>query len=47
MRAKLAHNDEITCYALSHSARSLTTGSKDHSIKVWNLERAMLTQVCK
>jgi WD40 repeat protein len=45
VKTRIAHNNAITCYAISHSARSMVTGSADQSIKVWNLQRVMLTQV--
>lgn len=44
-RAKIYHNEEITCMSVTSSGRLLVTGSMDQSLKVWNIETGYLTQV--
>uniref|UniRef100_A0A1I7TE12 WD_REPEATS_REGION domain-containing protein n=1 Tax=Caenorhabditis tropicalis TaxID=1561998 RepID=A0A1I7TE12_9PELO len=45
-RAKLTHSDEITCFATSPKGGNfIATGSRDMSLKIWQIDRGFLTQV--
>uniref|UniRef100_A0A914UU80 NWD1/2-like winged helix-turn-helix domain-containing protein n=1 Tax=Plectus sambesii TaxID=2011161 RepID=A0A914UU80_9BILA len=44
-RAKIYHNEEITCMSVTSNGRLLVTGSMDQSLKVWDIETGFLTQV--
>ena len=39
------HTDEILCLALTADNRFLVTGSKDSTLKMWELENGRLVQV--
>ena len=43
-RAKIYHNEEITCMSMTSNGRLLVTGSMDQSLKVWDVETGFLTQ---
>ena len=45
MKAKMSHNQELTCLILSQNGRHLLTGSLDESVKVWEADGGFLTQV--
>ncbi|UMM29516.1 hypothetical protein L5515_011833 [Caenorhabditis briggsae] len=45
-RAKLSHSDEITCFATSPKGGNfIATGSRDMSLKIWQIDKGFLTQV--
>lgn len=44
-RAKLTHNDAITCLTLSADGKFALTGSHDNSLKLWEVSTGYLTQV--
>uniref|UniRef100_A0A5S6QXY6 WD_REPEATS_REGION domain-containing protein n=1 Tax=Trichuris muris TaxID=70415 RepID=A0A5S6QXY6_TRIMR len=44
-KARLQHNDDITCLCVSANGQVLVTGSKDMSLKLWSIKSASLTQV--
>ncbi len=44
-RAKIYHNEEITCMSATSNGRLLVTGSKDQSLKIWDIDTGFLTQV--
>ena len=46
-RAKIYHNEEITCMSVTSNGRLLVTGSMDQSLKVWDIETGFLTQVSR
>jgi WD40 repeat protein len=37
-RSKVHHNEPILCYAVNRSGTVLITGSKDMSLKVWQMD---------
>lgn len=44
-RAKMSHNDAITCLCMSRDSKYVVTGSKDQSLKIWEASTGYLTQV--
>ncbi|KRZ36783.1 NACHT and WD repeat domain-containing protein 1 [Trichinella pseudospiralis] len=44
-RGRIQHNDVITCISISGDKQLMVTGSKDQSLKVWEIKPACLTQV--
>uniref|UniRef100_A0A915HPU3 Uncharacterized protein n=1 Tax=Romanomermis culicivorax TaxID=13658 RepID=A0A915HPU3_ROMCU len=45
VRAKFGHKDAITCLKMSSNGKFVLTGSKDNSIKLWEVSTGYLTQV--
>uniref|UniRef100_A0A0N5BYQ5 WD_REPEATS_REGION domain-containing protein n=1 Tax=Strongyloides papillosus TaxID=174720 RepID=A0A0N5BYQ5_STREA len=45
LKAKAYHSEIITCYNFDRHERILVTGSKDQSLKIWQLDNGYLTQV--
>uniref|UniRef100_A0A0N5A416 WD_REPEATS_REGION domain-containing protein n=1 Tax=Parastrongyloides trichosuri TaxID=131310 RepID=A0A0N5A416_PARTI len=45
LKAKAYHSESITCYNFDRNEKILVTGSKDQSLKIWQLENGYLTQV--
>uniref|UniRef100_A0A8R1HUS0 WD_REPEATS_REGION domain-containing protein n=1 Tax=Caenorhabditis japonica TaxID=281687 RepID=A0A8R1HUS0_CAEJA len=46
IKAKLSHSDEITCFATSPKGGNfIATGSRDMSLKIWQIDKGFLTQV--
>ena len=43
--AQFQHSDEVLCLALTSDSRYLVTGSKDCSLKIWDLHNRKLVQV--
>lgn len=43
---QVSHSQEITCLVVTPDARLLITGSRDMSLKVWQLAGGKLSQVC-
>ena len=41
----VSHSEEITCFVLTVDNTMVVTGSKDQSLKVWQLAGGKLTQV--
>lgn len=46
-RFTVSHSEEITCFALTYDSLHIITGSKDMSLKVWQINGGKLAQVCK
>lgn len=44
-RYSVSHSEEITCFALTNDSQHVITGSKDMSLKVWQLAGGKLAQV--
>ncbi|XP_065332021.1 protein qui-1 [Cloeon dipterum] len=44
-RYTVSHSEEITCFALTNDSQHVITGSKDMSLKVWQLAGGKLAQV--
>lgn len=42
---QVSHSQEITCLVVTPDSRSLITGSRDMSLKVWQLAGGKLSQV--
>ncbi|CEF60759.1 Dynein assembly factor with WDR repeat domains 1 [Strongyloides ratti] len=45
LKGKAYHTESITCYNFDRNEKILVTGSKDQSLKIWQLENGYLTQV--
>ena len=46
-RFVVSHSEEITCFELTYDAKHVITGSKDMSLKVWEVHGGKLAQVCR
>lgn len=44
-RFNVSHSEEITCFALTYDSLHVITGSKDMSLKVWQVNGGKLAQV--
>lgn len=44
-RFMVSHSEEITCFELTYDAKHVITGSKDMSLKVWQVHGGKLAQV--
>lgn len=44
-RFTVSHSEDITCFALTYDAKHVITGSKDMSLKVWQVNGGKLAQV--
>ena len=42
----VSHSEEISCFVITNDNTQVITGSKDQSLKVWQLAGGKLTQVC-
>lgn len=42
----VSHTDEITCFVITADSLHVITGSRDHSLKVWQSTGGKLAQVC-
>lgn len=44
-RYTISHSEEITCFVLTMDSLQVITGSRDMSLKVWQLAGGKLSQV--
>ncbi len=44
-RFVVSHSEEITCFVLTYDSLHVITGSKDMSLKVWQITGGKLVQV--
>lgn len=42
----VSHTEEITCFVITYDSLQIITGSKDMSLKVWQINGGKLSQVC-